>query len=135
MARILIMNEDPDICEGCRVVLHSRGFEVRCIEDPEAGITMAREFQPDLMILDDGGEEPDIGMRVAKAFRREGFDKPILMLTDLGNATGFVYARDDIRLPVDAFQEKPVEPDRLLSLVRDLLAGKTREARNRPCGA
>ncbi len=134
MARILIMNEDPDICEGCRVVLTSSGFEVRCIEDTSTGLATVREFEPDLMILDDWAEQSHDGMRMAGVFRRAGFTKPILLLTELGHMASFVYARGGVRLPVDAIQEKPVEPKRLLSVVAGLLVEKPVRPRRRQGG-
>jgi len=46
---------------------------------------------------------------------------PILMLTSVGKVTGMHYDRDNDLVPVDAFFEKPVRPEDLLTKITELL--------------
>jgi len=58
---------------------------------------------------------------MARQLRREGFDKPIIMLTSVNAAMGLQIDRDDEIVPVDKFQPKPVEPKVLVAEVNELL--------------
>ena len=77
--------------------------------------------RPDLLILDVMMESPDDGIVMAQDLRRANVKTPILMLTSISKVTGLTYDRSADLVPVDAFQEKPVPPKRLLALVDELL--------------
>ena len=66
-------------------------------------------------------EEPDDGFAMAQELRRDGFAKPILMLTSICRVTGLSYGVDASTVPVDDFVEKPVAPAALLEKVAALL--------------
>jgi DNA-binding response OmpR family regulator len=121
MARILVVDDDPDISEALRLVLTSAGHSVREERSAEAGWNAAQSWNPDLLVLDVMMEEPDDGLHLARRLRREGFGRPILLLTSLGLQTGLRYDRSEEMVPVDAFHEKPIEPETLLSTVQALL--------------
>ena len=48
------------------------------------------------------------------------------MLTSIGKVTGMTFGRDDEVVPVDEFQEKPIDPATLSRKVDELLAKKAR---------
>jgi CheY-like chemotaxis protein len=48
---ILVVDDDPDIVELLRCVLHDAGYEV-AIADGDAALSLARERQPQLILLD-----------------------------------------------------------------------------------
>lgn len=121
MAKILVVDDDPDICEACTVVLRREGHEVKCANNRQEGMQATSDFAPDLMILDVMMEQPDDGMAMAQDLRREGFHKPILMLTSIGKVTGLKYGQDDDLVPVDEFVEKPVTPSDLVAKINALL--------------
>jgi CheY-like chemotaxis protein/MinD-like ATPase involved in chromosome partitioning or flagellar assembly len=52
MKRILIVDDDPEICELVEFALQQAGFAVLIAEDGQKGLAMAREHQPDVAILD-----------------------------------------------------------------------------------
>lgn len=122
MAKILIVDDDPDIREGCALVLGARGHEVSGAASRAEGMRAIADSPPDLLVLDVMMEQPDDGMAMARDLRRQGFTKPILMLTSISKSTGMEYGTDDEMVPVDLFQEKPVAPDRLIALVEQLLS-------------
>lgn len=124
MATILIVDDDPDILEAGRLVLESAGHAVRCAASRAEGMASIRESQPDLLILDVMMEEPDDGLTMAQDLRREGFRRPILMLTSLAKVTGYRYGKQEGLVPVDDFQEKPMDPAALVARVGELLTGK-----------
>lgn len=124
MARILIVDDDPDIVEACRLFLEREKHEVSAAHSRGEGMKAIADRPPDLLILDVMMELPDDGIAMAQELRRTGFSKPILMLTSIGKVTGMSYGKDADLVPVDDFQEKPVDPATLLRKVTSLLTKK-----------
>jgi len=121
VSKILIVDDDPDIQEMCSLVLTKEGFDVVCASNRAEGFKTIAAGAPDLLILDVMMEEPDDGLTMARQLRREGFEKPIIMLTSVNAAMGLQIDRDDEIVPVDKFQPKPVEPKVLIAEVNELL--------------
>ena len=51
-AKILVVEDEPDILEVLQYNLSKEGFEVFSAQDGEAGLALAREKKPDLLLLD-----------------------------------------------------------------------------------
>jgi CheY-like chemotaxis protein len=119
--KILIVDDDPDIQEAGRLILEKEGHDVACASSRAEGLKRVKEYEPDLLILDVMMEEPDDGLNMARELRKQGFAKPILMLTSVNAAMGLQIDRDDEMVPVDTFQSKPVEPKTLIAQVNVLL--------------
>lgn len=124
MAKILIVDDDPDIVEAAAFFLEKEGHTTGHAFNRAEGMQQVGAFQPDLIILDVMMEQPDDGLAMAQELRRQGWKKPILMLTSLGRVTGMEYGRDESLVPVDDFTEKPVAPDVLVAKVKQLLEKK-----------
>lgn len=122
VSKILIVDDDPDMVEAGRIVLEAKGYEVVSAANVSQGMSVLEEAKPDLMILDVMMEEPDDGIRMARQVRRKGFSLPILMLTSVNVAMGLHIDKDEEMVPVDEFQEKPVDPETLIRKVERLLA-------------
>jgi len=124
MANILIVDDDAEIREAMRIILEAEGHDVR-----EAGGTQAcrdalAEQTPDLLILDVMMETPDAGFQLSYELVQGDYkDLPILMVTGVGQATGFKFdpKRDEDFIPVADFVEKPVSPQELIQRVSSLL--------------
>ncbi|HOE82702.1 MAG TPA: response regulator [Myxococcota bacterium] len=121
MARILIVDDDPDLVDDCRLVLESAGHTVSHAYNVKEGMAAIARETPELLVLDVMMDQPDDGIVMAQNLRRQGFGAPILMLTSISKVTGMSFGQDADLVPVDAFQEKPVSPKELLSLVEKLL--------------
>jgi CheY-like chemotaxis protein len=121
VSKILIVDDDPDVVEAGRFVLEKEGYEVASASDYESGLKAVAEVQPDLLILDVMMTEPDDGLRFARQVRRQGLSLPILMLTSVNVAMGLQIDKDSEIVPVDEFQEKPVDPATLIQKVKQLL--------------
>ena len=127
MAKILIVDDDPDIVESMKVVLENKGYKVTSAKSGEEGLKKVRSDRPDLVVLDIMMETGDKGFDVARALNRDKNYKniPILMLTAIKERTGLDFkneAGDETWLPVDDYVEKPLKPDELLAKVKTLLA-------------
>jgi len=121
MAKILIVDDDPDVVETVGLFLRQDGHETSSAMNRQDGMDQVKAFAPDLIVLDVMMEQPDDGLKMAQDLRRDGFKKPILMLTSISRATGMDYGKDPEVAPVDDFQEKPIEPAALVSKVKQLL--------------
>lgn len=120
--KIIIIDDDIDLVEAMRLTLENEGFEVIDAQDGEKGIEKVRSENPDLVILDVMMGTQDEGFHVAYQIRanRNTADLPIIMLTAVGQETGFSFDkdRDEDFLPVNEFLEKPVNPEALVELVK-----------------
>ena len=126
MAKILIVDDDPDIVEAMKVVLEDKNYKVASAKSGEEGLKKVKSDKPDLIILDIMMETGDKGFDVARALKRDKNYKniPILMLTAIKEKTGLDFkneAGDEVWLPVDDYVEKPLKPAELLSKVQALL--------------
>jgi DNA-binding response OmpR family regulator len=121
MARILVVDDDPDITFAVSLYLKREQHEVRTAATRAEAMAALEAFRPDLLILDVMLEQPDDGIAMAQELRRAGSTVPIVMLTSVGQVTGMGYGRDGDVVPVDVFFEKPVRPDVLLQAVGRLL--------------
>lgn len=129
MAKILIIDDDPDIVESTKVVLERKGYEVISASSGEEGLDKTRRENPNLIILDIMMETKDKGFDICRELKKAQTYKhiPILMLTAIKERTGMDFkkeAGDEVWLPVDDYCDKPLKPDDLLSKVEALLRKK-----------
>jgi DNA-binding response OmpR family regulator len=122
MAKILIIDDDPDITFATGLFLKKAQHEVLTASNRADGMKAIDDENPDLIILDVMMEQADDGIAMAQELRRQGCETPILMLTSVGKVTGFTYDEDREMVPVNAFFEKPIQPDLLVEKVNELLA-------------
>jgi len=122
MAKILIVDDDPDITFATELFLKKAQHEVLTASNRAEGMKAIEDGNPDLIILDVMMEQADDGFAMAQELRRQGCETPILMLTSVGKVTGFTYDEDQELVPVNAFFEKPIQPDLLVKKVNELLA-------------
>lgn len=122
MAKILIVDDDRDLVEACALYLENEGYEVHMAHNRRDGMKKVEDVDPDLLILDVMMDEADDGIVMAQELRRGRYSKPILMLTSISKVTGMKYGKDKELIPVNDFQEKPIEPAKLLAKVKELLS-------------
>ena len=119
---ILVIDDDIDLVEIIRVTLENQGFRVVDAQSGARGLELARSGAPDLILLDVMMGTIDEGFQVAYQLRNDPDtrDIPILMLTAVGDQTGFEFDpdKDHEFLPVDEFLEKPVSPRKLVDMIR-----------------
>ncbi len=82
MKRLVVIDDDRTFCETLQDVLGAEGFTVRFATDGPAGVTLVREWRPDLVICDLHMEGPS-GFDVLQSLRRDRqtASVPIVFLT------------------------------------------------------
>ncbi len=129
MAKILMIDDDPDIVAAIRIPLEASGYEFYAAKDGAEGLEKTKEVNPDLIILDVMMETATEGFQLSLKLRDRSpkseyaayRDIPILMLTAIHTTTPLRFAPDEDYLPVDAFLDKSADPDQLLAKVKELL--------------
>jgi DNA-binding response OmpR family regulator len=80
MARILIVEDEPDIVFTLQEDLRRQGYETAVVRDGDEAIRRGTSEQWDLVLLDVMLPGPD-GFEVCAALRRAGVSTPIILLT------------------------------------------------------
>jgi two-component system alkaline phosphatase synthesis response regulator PhoP len=124
MARILIVDDDPDIVESVTMVLQRKNHEVIQAYGGVEGLEKARKEKPDAIILDVMMPDKD-GYAVCKELKSDPEYQtiPILLLTAVVSkipTTTYTH-RMGMETEADDYVDKPVEPVELLRLVERLL--------------
>ncbi len=130
MARILIIDDDPDMVLAARLCLEDAGHEVFEARSGAEGLEKVKSEQPDLIVLDVMMDTTTEGFQLALKLRspdpESGYaafqNVPILMLTSIHATAPVRVGPDSDYLPVDAFVDKPIDPDDLVKKVEELLA-------------
>lgn len=116
MARqVLIIDDEPNIRELCRLYLEQEGFAVAEAADGESGLTKAAELRPALVVLDLmlPGKS---GFEVCKEMQR--LDIPVVMLTARGDDVDKILG---LELGADDYLTKPFNPRELVARVKVVL--------------
>jgi two-component system response regulator MprA len=114
--RIMIIEDDEGILRVLRRALTYEGYQVETALEGENGLSQAREWRPDLVILDLMLPGMD-GLEVTQRLRTDG-NIPILMLTAKDTVNDRVQGLD---AGADDYMTKPFDLDELLARVRALL--------------
>lgn len=127
MAKIMLIDDDVELTDMLAGVLKKAGHQVDSLNTIQDAINLLLASVPDLIILDVMfPEDPSAGMSLAIDIRRQARLKkvPILMLTSVNQHVPLSFSERDIDpewLPVQQFLEKPVDPTRLLQVVKKCL--------------
>jgi CheY-like chemotaxis protein len=116
--KILVVDDDGSFIESVRDLLEAYGYEVFSAPDGTAGLEIARQEKPDIMILDVMMRTDTEGLDVARRIREipELAGMGVVLVTGVTKALHLPrdLSPDEHWLPVDRVMEKPVSPDRLI---------------------
>jgi len=123
MAKILVVDDDPDFVAITSLVLEQEGHDVICAANGDDALQMVAEEAPDLIILDVIMSTPLDGLSVSQKLmdHPEYRDIPIVMVTSIANTDYAELFPSDEYVHVDTFMTKPVASDRLVKEVNRLL--------------
>ena len=126
MTRVLVIEDSADLAQGLRYNLELEGYAVRVAEDGRTGLELARDWQPDLVILDLMLPGMD-GYQVLRSIRGDGRQTPVLILSARGEEADKVRG---FQLDADQYVTKPFGLIELLERVKSLL--RRNRARTEP---
>ena len=114
--RLLVIDDDLNICELLRVYFENEGYDVKTANDGAEGISHFKMYEPDLVLLDLMIPKKD-GWQVCREIR-EMSNKPIIMVTAKGETFDKVLG---LELGADDFVVKPFEMKELSARVKAVL--------------
>ena len=116
-ARLLVVDDEPNIVELLSASLRYAGFEVVTAASGTEAVRRAQEFQPDLLVLDVMMPGMD-GFDVVRRLRTDGLHMPVLFLTARDSAedkvTGLTLGGDD-------YVTKPFSLEEVVARIRAIL--------------
>jgi len=125
-AKILVVDDDPDMREALQMILESGGYTVVMAEDGEKCLSRLKEERPDLLILDLLMPRMD-GFEVCKTLKDPRYSKyarmPIIILSSVqeGVSQRRYELETGVQLDVDDYVEKPIESSVLLERVGKII--------------
>ena len=124
---ILVVDDDVQLVSTAKTLLENVGYQVSYAYQSEKGMELAKETEPDLILLDimfAGPPGPD-GVEISRQLHRdpELGDVPVVILSGVKKVLDMPVklAPDEDYMPVKAFLEKPFKPQELLDAVEKAL--------------
>ena len=114
--KVLIVEDEPNLLAALEYTMEREGYDALTADNGEAGLRIAREESPDIIILDVMLPALD-GFEVCRLIRRES-GVPIIMLTARGDVNDRVTGLD---LGADDYLVKPLSVRELVARVRNML--------------
>ena len=127
-ADILIIDDDKDVVSTMRIILESKAYQVRSACNGKDGFAEMERKIPDVVILDVMMSTDTEGFDLAYKLQRNPLYKeiPIIMLTSFPQRMAeegpekFQHIMGE-GWPVTMFFEKPIDPQKLLTAIEDIL--------------
>lgn len=120
MQRILVIDDDTDICLLLRRFLSKNGYEVAIAQSGQTGLSLLEEFSPDLVMTDFRLGDLD-GGQILRKIKERFPDVPVLIITGYS----------DIKIAIDVMKQgafdyitKPLFPDEILLTIKKALGGE-----------
>ena len=124
---ILVVDDDVQFVDTVKTLLENVGYKVNFAYQAKKGVDLAKQSKPDLILLDAmfaGPPGPD-GIETARELAKipELKNTPVIMISGIRKVMDLPFSleTDDSWLPVKAFIEKPVKPDKLLAEIKSAL--------------
>jgi two-component system alkaline phosphatase synthesis response regulator PhoP len=111
--KILVIDDEPNITDLVAAYLRQEGYQVYIASDGPSGLTIAREKQPDLIVLDIMLPGMD-GIELLSRLRRES-EVYVIMLTARAEETDKIVG---LSVGADDYVTKPFSPRELLARVK-----------------
>jgi len=125
VAKILLVDDDPDFVSITRTVLQSQNHEVKIAVNGQQALTAMRAEKPDVVLLDimmsyvlDG---VDVTHEMAADPTLE--DIPVIMVTSLASTPDADIFPTDEHVEVEGWLSKPIKPNELLAEVDRVTKG------------
>lgn len=123
MAKILIVDDDPDFVRATQIVLEKHNHHVIAAGSGDAGYKRAADDKPDLVILDVIMDTVLDGLSVSQRMHDDPqlVNTPIIMVTSIANTDYAELFPTDEYIHINAFLSKPISSDELIRQVNKYL--------------
>ncbi len=123
MAKILVVDDDPDFVEITRTILEANGYEVATAANGDQALKIMRKNPPDLVLLDIMMSHVLDGLELSRVLSEDPALKkvPIVMVSSITDSPSAGMFPTDEYLPIDAWISKPVQPKDLLQKVAQFI--------------
>ena len=127
--RILIVDDDSDFALAVRMVLEGEGYLVEEARSGAEGVEKMRAKLPDLVLMDVMMTNPLDGYYTTQEISDDPKlrDTPILMLSSIADTPHAASFPTDRYLQIAEFISKPIEPEKLLSKIKQQLKSQRRK--------
>lgn len=130
--RILIIDDDPDVILFLATILQDHGYQTMEAQNGLEGLEMVNSKNPDLVLLDLMMPQKSGISFLREMKSNEHLKKiPVIMVTGIAGETGIDLGsflkrnvgigKDGKPLSPEGYIEKPVDPDKLITLMKELL--------------
>ncbi len=119
MAKIMVVDDDPDFLLICHTVLKQAGYQVMEAANGRIALDLMRSEKPDLVLLDVMMSSILEGVDVSKEMESdpELADVPVVMVSSIATTEYASDFPDDEPIPIEAWISKPIQPAVLLRTV------------------
>ena len=114
--KILLIDDDANICDLVKVYLENEGYEVKTASDGTEGLSYFKMYEPDLVLLDIMLPKKD-GWQICREIREQS-SKPIIMITAKSEVFDKVLG---LELGADDFIVKPFNVKELSARIKAVL--------------
>ena len=114
--KILVVDDDTNICELLRLYLTKEGYQVTTANDGEEGLEKFSQVKPDMVLLDVMMPRLD-GLEVCRRIRKMG-NTPVMMLTAKGETFDKVLG---LELGADDYMVKPFDAKEVVARIKAVL--------------
>lgn len=120
--RILVVEDDNDTCAFFHKVFKRRGWITEFAVDGLSAISQARKFKPDVVVLDIGLPAGD-GFSVIQRLK-SNVSFSLIPIVVVSSRSPVATEERVLALGARAFLQKPVDADRIVALVDEILHGE-----------
>ena len=123
MAKILIIDDDPDFVIATKIILEKNNHEVKSASSGNEGVICAKKEKPDLVILDVIMDTVLDGLSVSQRMHDDPdlSNIPIIMVTSIANTDYAELFPTDEYIHINAFMSKPITSGDLIRQVNKYL--------------
>ncbi|MDD3663488.1 MAG: response regulator transcription factor [Candidatus Pacebacteria bacterium] len=111
--KVLVVDDDPNICELLRIYLEKENYEVALAYDGEEALKLFHSYQPDIMLIDLMLPKVD-GWQICREVRKTS-DVPIIMITSKRESFDKVLG---LELGADDYITKPFDMQEVLARIK-----------------
>jgi CheY-like chemotaxis protein len=124
MAKVLVVDDDPDFVKVTSKILEKEGHEVVSAANGAKALKAMRQETPDLVLLDIMMSYILDGLDVSREMAEDPAlkDVPVIMVTSLTAVQGSAMFPSDEQIAVEEWLSKPVEPKDLVDRINAALS-------------